>query len=81
MSAVDAHVGKAIFDKCIVNELKNTTRILVTHQLQHLSVVDKIIVFKDGAIVEMGTYEELMQADRYNHFIHFFSTLRYRSNE
>ncbi len=49
-----------------MNELKNTTRILVTHQLQHLSVVDKIIVFKDGTIVEMGTYEELMQSDRYN---------------
>src|SRR6185437_7603136 len=33
LSAVDAHVGKSIFDKCITGILKNKTRILVTHQV------------------------------------------------
>eukprot|EP01087_Luapelamoeba_hula_P012571 TRINITY_DN3508_c0_g1_i1.p1 TRINITY_DN3508_c0_g1~~TRINITY_DN3508_c0_g1_i1.p1 ORF type:complete len:1538 (+),score=302.45 TRINITY_DN3508_c0_g1_i1:61-4674(+) len=62
LSAVDAHVGKAIFDNCIVKELASKTRILVTHQLQHLSGVDYIIVLNDGEIVETGTYKELMKA-------------------
>jgi ABC-type multidrug transport system fused ATPase/permease subunit len=33
----------------------------VTHQLQFLPHVDYILMLKDGEIVEMGTYEELMQ--------------------
>jgi ATP-binding cassette subfamily C (CFTR/MRP) protein 5 len=35
LSAVDVHVGKAIFDNCIANALANKTRILVTHQVSH----------------------------------------------
>lgn len=34
LSAVDAHVGKHIFEKCIKKELKGKSVILVTHQLQ-----------------------------------------------
>ncbi|KAK1802156.1 hypothetical protein P4O66_021827 [Electrophorus voltai] len=34
LSAVDAHVGKHIFEECIKNELKGKSVILVTHQLQ-----------------------------------------------
>lgn len=50
LSAVDAHVGKHMFEECIVKYLKGKTRILVTHQLQYLQAVDRIIVLKDGAI-------------------------------
>jgi ATP-binding cassette subfamily C (CFTR/MRP) protein 1 len=60
LSAVDAHVGQAIFNNCIRDYLDGTTRILVTHQLQYLPYVDHIIVLKKGEIVEMGTYEQLM---------------------
>lgn len=34
LSAVDAHVGRALFDGCICGTLKRRTRVLVTHQLQ-----------------------------------------------
>lgn len=64
LSAVDAHVGKAIFENCIRDQLRDKTRVLVTHQLQYLADVDQIIVLKDGRIVEMGTYHDLMLADR-----------------
>ncbi|XP_020285395.1 probable multidrug resistance-associated protein lethal(2)03659 isoform X2 [Pseudomyrmex gracilis] len=59
LSAVDAHVGKHMFDECIDRYLRGKTRILVTHQLQYLSNVGRIIVLKDGAIQAEGTYEEL----------------------
>ena len=32
--AVDAHVGRHLFDECICGLLRDKTRILVTHQLQ-----------------------------------------------
>lgn len=34
LSAVDAHVGKHIFEECIKKELRGKSVILVTHQLQ-----------------------------------------------
>lgn len=62
LSALDAHVGKDIFDNCICGVLKGKCRILVTHQLQHVRKCDKIILLRDGHIHEMGTYSELMGA-------------------
>jgi len=64
LSAVDAHVGKHLFNECIYSYLKGKTRILVTHQLQYLKYADKIIVMEDGKIIEMGTYDELLNVEK-----------------
>jgi ABC-type multidrug transport system fused ATPase/permease subunit len=53
-SAVDAHVGKAIFEGCLLDTLKDKTRILVTHQLHFLSKVDEVLVMDQGKIVARG---------------------------
>uniref|UniRef100_A0A8C0HFU4 Multidrug resistance-associated protein 1 n=1 Tax=Chelonoidis abingdonii TaxID=106734 RepID=A0A8C0HFU4_CHEAB len=65
LSAVDAHVGKHIFDKVIGPKgiLKNKTRILVTHGVSYLPLMDRIIVMTDGKISEMGSYQELLKQD------------------
>ncbi|KAJ3109757.1 hypothetical protein HK100_003232, partial [Physocladia obscura] len=63
LSAVDAHVGKAIFNECISGALKGKTRLLVTHQLHFVPQCDIIITMKSGRIFEYGTYSELMAAD------------------
>jgi len=34
LSAVDAHVGKWLFERCICGVLRGKTRVLVTHQTQ-----------------------------------------------
>jgi len=47
LSAVDTHVGRHLFDKAINGFLKDKIRILVTHQLQYLKDVDKILVLKE----------------------------------
>uniref|UniRef100_A0A8D2LTB3 Multidrug resistance-associated protein 1 n=1 Tax=Varanus komodoensis TaxID=61221 RepID=A0A8D2LTB3_VARKO len=66
LSAVDAHVGKYIFDKVIGPKgiLKNKTRILVTHGVSYLPLMDTIIVMTEGKISEMGSYQELLKQDR-----------------
>ncbi|GLJ53349.1 hypothetical protein SUGI_1137540 [Cryptomeria japonica] len=61
LSALDAHVGRQVFDGCIKDELRGKTRILVTNQLHFLPHVDKIILIQDGMIKEKGTYEELIR--------------------
>lgn len=49
LSAVDAHVGRHLFDRCIgpKGQLKGCTRILVTHQVHYLNGADWIIVMNN----------------------------------
>ncbi|XP_043382192.1 ATP-binding cassette sub-family C member 12 isoform X5 [Chelonia mydas] len=61
LSAVDAHVGKYIFEKCIKEALKEKTVVLVTHQLQYLEFCDEVILLEDGEIYERGTHKDLMK--------------------
>lgn len=48
-----------VFDKCIKEELRGKTRVLVTNQLHFLPQVDKIILVHEGMVKEEGTFEEL----------------------
>ncbi|XP_046571958.1 LOW QUALITY PROTEIN: multidrug resistance-associated protein 1-like [Haliotis rubra] len=65
LSAVDSHVGKHIFSQVIGHQgiLKNKTRILVTHGVHWLPMVDVIVVMDKGEITEVGSYEELLGHD------------------
>ncbi|KJE88387.1 multidrug resistance-associated protein 9 [Capsaspora owczarzaki ATCC 30864] len=63
LSAVDAHVGKHIFNECIVRSLHQKTVVLVTHQLQYLPNCDLVVVMDDGRIGEQGTFEQLMSIE------------------
>ncbi|XP_051563276.1 ATP-binding cassette sub-family C member 12-like [Myxocyprinus asiaticus] len=62
LSAVDAHVGKHIFEECIKKELKGKSVILVTHQLQYLEFCDKVLLLENGEVQEAGTHSDLMTA-------------------
>ncbi|XP_077957966.1 ATP-binding cassette sub-family C member 4-like isoform X1 [Gasterosteus aculeatus] len=62
LSAVDAEVGRHLFEQCICGLLKNKSRILVTHQLQYLKAADQIVVLKEGHMVAKGKYIELQQS-------------------
>nr|XP_032817141.1 canalicular multispecific organic anion transporter 2-like isoform X1 [Petromyzon marinus] len=62
LSAVDAHVGKHIFERVIGPSglLAGQTRVLVTHGLSFLPHVDRIVVLRAGRVSESGSYSELM---------------------
>uniref|UniRef100_A0A8C3AM47 Multidrug resistance-associated protein 4 n=1 Tax=Cyclopterus lumpus TaxID=8103 RepID=A0A8C3AM47_CYCLU len=60
LSAVDAEVGRHLFEKCICGLLKNKSRILVTHQLQYLKAADQIVVLNEvGAPGEQNISMEI----------------------
>ncbi|XP_058820090.1 multidrug resistance-associated protein 1-like [Topomyia yanbarensis] len=62
LSAVDAHVGKHIFEKVIGPQgmLVGRSRLLVTHGISFLPFVEEIFVVKDGEISESGSYQQLL---------------------
>ncbi|XP_074550610.1 ATP-binding cassette sub-family C member 4-like [Halichoeres trimaculatus] len=62
LSAVDAEVGRHLFEECICGLLKKKPRILVTHQLQYLKAADQIVVLKEGQMVACGTFSELQSS-------------------
>ena len=59
ISALDANVKKKIFEEVFQEEFKNKTRVLVTHAVDFLHLVDRIILMKDGQIAMEGSYNEL----------------------
>ncbi|KAI3377629.1 hypothetical protein L3Q82_008789, partial [Scortum barcoo] len=63
LSAVDAHVGKHIFEECIKKELQGKSIILVTHQLQYLEFCDDILLLEDGEVREAGDHQALVKAN------------------
>ncbi|KAJ8983675.1 hypothetical protein NQ317_003463 [Molorchus minor] len=63
LSAVDTHVGKQIFDECICGYLKTKCVVLVTHQLQYLSQVERIYLLENGKIEASGTYSDLQSSN------------------
>ncbi|XP_075390034.1 ATP-binding cassette sub-family C member 2 [Tenrec ecaudatus] len=62
LSAVDAHVGKHIFNKVLGPSglLKGKTRLLVTHGTHFLPQVDEIVVLGNGTVLEKGSYNTLL---------------------
>merc|ERR1711957_938427 len=65
ISALDAHVGEKIMKDVILEYLKGKTRILVTHAIQYLKFVDRIVLLKEGRIKWEGNYESLLEQDFY----------------
>ncbi len=62
---MDAHVGRSIFERCILSKLRNKTIVLVTHQLQFVSASDWIVFMrKDGTIEMQDTYDKMMEGSQ-----------------
>ena len=59
ISALDANVRKRIFAEVFQGLLKEKTRVLVTHAIDFLHLVDRIVVFNEGEIVLQGSYDEI----------------------
>lgn len=66
LSAVDAHVGKHLFEEVIGPKgrlAQNATRILITHQVHFLKEADLIVIIENGRVTHQGTYAELSNSD------------------
>jgi len=64
LSAVDAETERHIIDH-LSQWLENSTAIIVAHRIAPLRMANRIVVLEDGAIVDVGTHEELLQRCEY----------------
>uniref|UniRef100_A0A665WLN5 Multidrug resistance-associated protein 1 n=1 Tax=Echeneis naucrates TaxID=173247 RepID=A0A665WLN5_ECHNA len=83
LSAVDAHVGKHIFDQVIGPQglLKDKTRVLVTNGFNYLPQVDLILVMSQGEVTEMGSYQQLMATEgAFSEFLRTYTAVDYTGN-
>lgn len=62
LSAVDSKVGKHLFDQCLRDLLGDRIVVLVTHQMQYLQYVDEIVIFNQGKVEAIGSYENLRES-------------------
>lgn len=81
LSAVDAHVGKHLFNNVIGPSgflaHSKATRILVTHQVHLVQDADHIVVMDQGRVLMQGSYEELAR----NGAVDFSSLVKKSSEE
>ena len=61
-SAVDTHTDSLI-RKAFLEEIPNTTKIIIAQRVSSIMEADKIIVLDDGNICGIGTHEELLKTN------------------
>ena len=61
LSSVDTQTEERILEK-LTGELTNRTVILISHRISTVKMADQILVLDQGAIVERGTHQELLEA-------------------
>jgi ABC-type multidrug transport system fused ATPase/permease subunit len=61
LSAVDVHVGLHLWENAIEKLLKANGKgvLLVTHQLQYLPSMDRILLLQQGSVVAYGSYVDV----------------------
>ena len=69
LSAVDANKEKEIL-KNLHNETKNKTTIIISHRISTFQNADKIIVLKEGILIDTGKHEELISREGFYKEIH-----------
>ena len=61
LSAVDLKVGQHILKTCINDLLGDKTRVLTSHQEQHIKEADEVIMLYRGRVLGKGSFTELQE--------------------
>jgi ATP-binding cassette subfamily B protein len=62
-SALDARAETEAFDRFIQLTVGKTA-VIISHRFSTVRIADRIMVLKNGSVLEIGTHEELMQNNR-----------------
>ena len=70
LSALDTETEEKII-KSLNDYIKDTTTIISSHRISSIQNLDKIIVLKDGKIIQKGSHEELINENGYYKQLYF----------
>ncbi|MEP6260109.1 MAG: ABC transporter ATP-binding protein [Gillisia sp.] len=62
-SALDARAETEAFQR-FIKLTEGKTAVIISHRFSTVRIADRIMVLKDGAVLEIGTHEELMQNNK-----------------
>ena len=62
LSSVDSIIASNIFNKVLLDFLKDKTKIIIKHDLTNLERMDKIIYVEEGKIKWIGNYKEFIES-------------------
>ncbi|CAL2049862.1 unnamed protein product [Caenorhabditis brenneri] len=62
LSAVDAHVGRKLYENLIRGYLSDKLVVLVTHQIHFLNSLNSVILMKNNKMIASGTLNQLKSA-------------------
>ena len=62
-SALDARAETEAFDR-FIKLTEGKTAVIISHRFSTVRIADRIMVLKDGKVLEIGTHSELMQNDK-----------------
>jgi ATP-binding cassette subfamily B protein len=68
-SSVDTRT-EARIQKALLRLMEGRTSFVIAHRLSTIRDADKVIVIKDGEIVEQGTHQQLLEAKRFFHHLY-----------
>ncbi len=62
-SALDARAETEAFDR-FIKLTEGKTAVIISHRFSTVRIADRIMVLKNGAVLEIGTHQELMENDK-----------------
>jgi ABC-type bacteriocin/lantibiotic exporter with double-glycine peptidase domain len=74
ISALDGNVKKKIFKNVFMKKFAGKTRVLVTHAVDFLHLVDQVILLKDGKIVVHGPFHEVKETAYLKELVRIFKS-------
>ncbi|CAI8500572.1 unnamed protein product [Hanseniaspora opuntiae] len=69
MSALDAKSGQHVLNNCILDLIKDNTRVLVTHQVDLVYKSDRIIFLNGKGDCKIGKLEDMLQDHAFNEYL------------
>ena len=82
LSAVDSTTESHLIDQLVFGIWRHTTRIVVTHRLEHLTRFDRVVFVEKGAVQGIGTYCELLALNpRFGEFVSEHEATQGRGHE
>ena len=80
-SALDIHVACHIIENALLGDLRDKTRIVVTHSIQYLKYADRIMYMKEGHIEFFGSFSSFQTTKQFTDLVDSLQTINVKEQK